>query len=201
MAACARTLREQGLVRGWRDELYAIRSPRDGKTLFEIERAAVHRFGFASKGVNLNGYVGVGASIRMWVARRSLAKPIDPGMLDTLVGGGVASGFTVWETLLKESGEEAGIPPTLARKARSVGSVHSVHEVDDGLHDEVVYIYDLALPADFVPTARDGEVASFELTAVSDVAMRLAHGEFTVEAALVGSDFLDRHRLGRHPDP
>ena len=43
----------------------------------------------------------------MWIARRSPAKAIDPGMLDNLVGGGVAAGQTITTTLIKEAWEEA----------------------------------------------------------------------------------------------
>ncbi len=43
----------------------------------------------------------------MWIARRSPTKPIDPGMLDNLVGGGLAAGLTVAQTLVKEGWEEA----------------------------------------------------------------------------------------------
>lgn len=193
MSTCALALRDRGLVRGWRNEQYAIRSPRDGRTLFEIERSAVHRFGFASRGSNLNGYVGEGTSARLWIARRSPGKPIDPGMLDTMVGGGVAAGLTPWETMIKESGEEAGVPPALAGKAQPMGSVHSAREVDDGFHDETIFMYELPLPESFTPVARDGEVAAFRLTAMREVATQLVRGEFTAEAALVVGDFIDRH--------
>ncbi len=54
------------------------------------------------------------ARSRMWLARRSPAKAIDPGMLDNLVGGGIAAGQSVAATVVKEAWEEAGIAATLA---------------------------------------------------------------------------------------
>lgn len=169
--------------------------PRDGTPLFEIERAAIRRFGLTAYGANLNAYVGGGSTLRIWVARRSLSKPVDPGLLDNLVGGGVASGYTAWETLLKECDEEAGIPRDVASQARPAGSVHSLHEVPEGLHNEVVYVYDLPLQPTFVPANCDGEVSEFRLAAVHDVLAWLERGDFAVEAGLVARDFMRRHGL------
>lgn len=198
LAACVCDLAKAGIIAGWRDERYTICSGRDGNRLFDVERAAVRRFGLIGHAAHLNGYVGNDAALRMWVARRSQSKAIDPGRLDSLVGGGVAAGYTAWETLLKESEEEAGIPCTLASAARPAGFLWSEHEVADGLHREVLFVYDLALPASFVPVNGDGEVAAFHLMSVEDVRRSLQRGQFSVEAGLVADDFLCRRDLGQY---
>lgn len=190
---CTRALARAGLVTGWRNERYAIGSTQRPTVLFDIERAAMHRFGLLAHGANLNGYVGEAASLHLWIARRSERKPIDPGLLDTLVGGGIGVGYTAWETLIKESAEEAGLPRDLVLQARSATPVRNVREVPDGLHRELVCVYDLALPASFEPVNRDGEVAGFHLASVQTVRAWLDGGRFSTEPGLVTRDFLRRH--------
>lgn len=192
LAACARELARGGIVLGWRDERYTIWSQHDGARLFDIERAAMRCFGLVAHAAHLNGYADDGAAVRMWIARRSLSKSVDPGKLDNLVGGGVAVGYTVWETLLKECGEEAGIPRALATAAQPRGSLWSAHEVAGGLHRERIFVYDLALPEAFTPKNCDGEVAEFYLMTLRDVSTVIGGGEFSAEAGLVAGDFLYR---------
>lgn len=200
LALCTHALAETGIITGWRNESYTIRSRHDGTPLFSIERAAVRRFGVTGYSANLNGYVRNDNDLCLWVARRSPRKPIDPGLLDNLVGGGIASGYSAWDTLIKECGEEAGIPEGLAACARPTGSLCSLHEVPEGLHSEIVYVYDLALSRAFVPTNRDGEVASFCLASIPDILVWLARGEFTFEASLVVRDFIRRYGLAVSSD-
>ncbi len=198
LAPCVRALARAGIITGWRDETYAIRSTPGNRTLFHIERAAMHRFGLTAFGVNLNGYVDDAAPGSMWIARRSAGKPIDPGMLDTLVGGGIGSGFNAWDTLLKESREEAGIPGALAARATFTGCVHTCREVPDGLHREFVFTYDLVLPRGFVPANQDGEVSDLRLLPAGTVLGLIGRGAFTVEAGLVALDSLFRRGLVDH---
>src|SRR4051794_16908072 len=93
----------------------------------------------------------------LWFARRSAAKAIDAGMLDNLVGGGIAAGETVARTVVREAWEEAGIAASIAVTARPVGALHVRRPQDDGLHDEVIFAHDLELAGDFAPDNQDGE--------------------------------------------
>jgi len=131
--------------------------------------------------------------LRVWIARRSATKSIDPGLLDTLVGGGIPSGQDPWQALLRESHEEAGIPQGLASRAAAAGMLEVRHEVREGLHSEILYAHDLEVPADFRPRNVDGEVGEFMLLSGAQTAERIANGEFTVEAGLVTLDFLLRN--------
>jgi 8-oxo-dGTP pyrophosphatase MutT (NUDIX family) len=196
LAQCTRQLAQEKFINGWRGETYAVFSKHSGAPpLFHIERAAMRRFGLTARGASLNAYVGSGASLRMWLARRSPTKPIDPGLLDNLVGGGVASGYAPWETLLKESYEEANLPVDVAANARFTGTVSSLREVCEGVHSEIIYVYDLALPTRFIPTNRDGEVSELRLATVPELLAMLEQREFSVEAGLIVIDFLLRHAL------
>ncbi|MDX1576204.1 MAG: DUF4743 domain-containing protein, partial [Kiloniellales bacterium] len=60
VAPVVRRLANDGLVTGWRDELYPVCAAFDAPALFAIERAAAVRFGLRSFGVHLMGYVKSG---------------------------------------------------------------------------------------------------------------------------------------------
>ncbi|MDT7951049.1 MAG: NUDIX domain-containing protein [Acetobacteraceae bacterium] len=143
----------------WRDEAFDLRADPDGPALAQIDRGALPLFGLGAIGVHLNGLVGD----RLWVARRSRGKPLDPGKLDHLVAGGVAAGDTVTSTVLKEAAEEACLPPALAANARAVGRIRYAMERAEGLRRDTLFCFDLELPAGFEPRAADGEVEAFEL--------------------------------------
>ena len=169
----------EGFIPGWRNERYRI------EDLFEIERAAARPFGLTTQAVHVNGIVGA----RMWLARRSPTKPIDPGMLDNLVGGGIPSGLSVFDTLVKEAWEEAGIPAELACTATRGGMVKILREVPEGVQSEVIYVYDLQLPESFQPKNQDGEVSEFMLLPLEKV---FESKELTHDAQLVARDYRAR---------
>src|ERR1700682_1229689 len=98
-----RALSAAGRLSAWRDERYAVADVFGGESLFLIERAAARFFGIKTYAVHINGLVaGTGVAgtsgVGMWIARRSALKGIDPGMLDNVVGGGIAAGSTVRST-------------------------------------------------------------------------------------------------------
>ena len=191
MARVARELAARGLLSPWRDETYAIAAESATTPWFHLERSAVRFFGFAARAVHVNGLTDGGRS--MWIAQRSPHKAIDPGMFDNLVGGGVAAGLSIAQTLVKEAWEEAGIGPALAGKATFAGRLHTLHEVPDGLHAETIEAFDLVLPADFIPANQDGEVAGFRKLAVDDVVRELeSDAPYTIDAGLVAIDCLMR---------
>lgn len=181
-------LAAEGFIPGWRNERYRIAE------LFEIERAAARPFGFATQAVHVNGIV----ADSMWLARRSRTKPTDPGMLDNLIGGGMTSGLSTEEVLVKEAWEEAGVPAELARRATPGGKVELLREVAEGVQCETIHVYDLELPREFTPQNQDGEVAELKLVSLEE-ARRLAveTDELTVDAALVALDFFSRRSAPR----
>ena len=68
------------------------------------------------------------------------------------------SDITCAANVVKECGEEAGIPPELAARAIPVGYVSYVSLSGEGLKPDVLFCYDLQLPADFQPVPHDDEV-------------------------------------------
>ena len=177
----------EGFIPGWRNERYRIEG------LFEIERAAARPFGLTTQAVHVNGIVGE----RMWLARRSPTKPIDPGVLDNLVGGGLTAGLSHQQVLVKEAWEEAGIPAQLAATARRVAGLSVLREVPEGVQSELIEAYDLELPEDFKPSNQDGEVSEFRLLRFSEVPDQ----PLTFEATLVARDCLSRRSARPGPAP
>ena len=194
LATVCAGLRDSGWVRGWRNEHYAVLGESDGVLKFTLERAAVKRFGVRGHAVHVNGLVRAPDGVAMWIATRSRSKPTDPGRLDNLVGGGVPTGDGVEATLVRECAEEAGIAPAHARRVAAAGEIRFMRRHAEGVDANHIHVFDLELPADFVPRAVDGEVERFELMPLAQVRARLEQPErFSVDAALVAAACLERH--------
>ncbi|CAB3788306.1 NUDIX hydrolase [Pararobbsia alpina] len=188
-------LAARGRITGWRNEIYAVRNRFDDPPLAFIERAASRFFGTQTFAAHLNGIVRLAdaQAPQMWIARRSLSKATDPGMLDNLVGGGIGWGYGVEQTLYKECWEESGLPEDLARRAVRGGTLHVLQEIEEGTQAEQLFIFDLDLDADFVPRNQDGEVADHRLAGIAQVREWIADARMTVDASLAALDWMDRH--------
>ncbi len=188
-------LAADGRIPGWRNETYAIRNAFDAPPLAFIERAASRFFGTMTYAVHLNGIVEVaGRAPELWIARRSETKATDPGMLDNVVAGGIGWGMGVAETLVKECWEEAGMAPELAAKAVQGRSFHVLQSLPEGTQAEEIFVFDLALPADFSPRNQDGEVGEHRLAGIGEVARWIEEGMMTVDASLATIDLLLRRQ-------
>lgn len=197
-----RKLREEGLFPGWRDEPYPVGTDFHAAPLLKMERAAVPSFGVRAYGIHVNGYVESGEGLQVWVARRSRFKPTGPGKLDHLVAGGQPFGIGLTENLVKESAEEASLPQPLARSARPAGFVSYVMENEEGIRNDVLFVYDLAVPPGFAPENTDGEIEEFFLWPLERVVRTLESGDdFKFNVALVIIDFLVRRGLLAPDDP
>lgn len=190
------TLRADGVTPAWRNEAYPVGVDFASEPLLEMDRSAVPTFGIKAYGLHVNGFVRDGDAIRMWIGRRADDKPTFPGMLDNMVAGGQPIGLTLEENLIKEAAEEADVPAALARQARPVGAITYCAEVPEGLKPDVLFAYDLELPADFTPRNTDGEIAEFFLLPVEDVLETVATTtDFKFNCNLVIIDFAVRHGL------
>jgi len=197
MAEVTRELAKEGVVRGWRDEAVSIAERHGAPELMRVERAASRHFGFLAHAAHMNGFTRIGGRTHVWIARRSPRKAIDPDRLDNLVGGRIAAGMSVDETLRKEAWEEAGIPPALLADVNCAGAVRVEYPVPEGLHREILFVHDAWLPADFKPVNQDGEVADIVRMPVEDVIQEILAGEMTLDAGAVMIDGL--LRLGAIP--
>jgi 8-oxo-dGTP pyrophosphatase MutT (NUDIX family) len=180
----------------FRGEDFDVRADVDGPVLAVLDRGALPSFGVIGVGAHLNGLVRRDGAWWLWVARRAANKKLDPGKLDHLVAGGVAAGFSPFETLVKEAAEEAGLPAELAGQAVEVGRFAYACERPEGLRRDFLHAYDLVLPEDFLPVAADGEVAGFELLPLDQVFEMVAGGdEFKFNVNLVLVDLFLRYGL------
>ena len=193
----ARTLAAEGLLTAWRDERYAVAPAFGAPPWFLLERAAARYFGVHTHAAHVNGLVRQGQEMWMWLARRSPKKAIDPGLLDNLVGGGIAAGQTIADAVIKEAWEEAGITAALARRAQPAGTVEICRTQPDGLQRETIFVHDLWMPVASTPACQDGEVVAHRLVSLSEAARLIAEAEgpdvATADSSLVVLDCLLRH--------
>src|SRR5690348_7723514 len=192
----------EGIISKWRYECFTV-APRWGATPhFKIDRGAVPFFGVKAYGVHLNGFKCEGDALQLWIGRRSPKKAVAPGKLDNLVAGGIGYPHGLFETLIKECGEEASIPEPLAKRSVPVGAVSYRMEVKHGLRDDVRFCYDLDWSQDFVPQIGDDELVCVELLDPRD-ALSLAAGgapsTFNVHLLLI--DFGLPHGIIPPEDP
>lgn len=182
VANIALALNNAGCVPRWRDELLDLWTT-DGKAIGAIERGVVRPLGALTRAVHLNAWSAAGG---LWVARRSLTKPTDPGMWDTLVGGLIGLGEPVQLALERESFEEAGLSADNLASRTPIRTVALMRRrLPEGYQRELVLTSECVLPDSVVPENQDGESMTIECLAPQTVLKMLEHGDFTVEASLV----------------
>lgn len=196
IAGVLEVLRQEGLIEGWRNELYPAVQAFHDEPAFLMERAAAPHFGIKAYGVHINGFVVLpDGSREIWVAKRSAAKPTWPGKLDHIAAGGQPHGLSCMANVVKECQEEASIPAALAARAKPVGAVSYTALQPAGLKRDVLFCFDLELPVDFIPQPLDGEVESFIRVPVPRLCELLAssQGLWKENCTLVIASWLLRH--------
>ena len=187
----------------WRNETYDVAPCWGEPPVFRLDRGAVPFFGVRAYGVHLNGYRrDDGGRLLMWIGRRAPDKRVAPDKLDNIVAGGIGNGHGIADTLVKEGEEEAAIPRRLIERAMPVGAVTYRMETRLGIRDDVLFTYDLELPAEFVPRNSDGEIVAFKLMPAESVVARIrTTDDFKFNVSLVILDFALRHGLLSPEDP
>lgn len=185
LARLAQHLRQQGRSGPWRDECVAVKNAQ-GDVLGAIERGVVRVLGVATEAVHL---VGITPDGRVWLQQRAFDKANDPGRWDTLMGGMVAHGESLQDTLLRETWEEAGLRLGQLQGLRWGGSFAMCKPSDDagglGQLIETIHWCVATVPEGVEPRNLDGEVECFEALAGDEVARRVLDGACTDEAAWV----------------
>ncbi len=198
LSTLSHTLQKEGIVKNWRDELYAIHSEDyESPTIFEIERGVAPLLGLKAFGVHVNGYVLKNDIHYLWIAKRSQSRVISPSKLDQIAAGGLPSGISIRENVYKECIEEANISLEIAEQAVFTGKIQYMTQDDFGIRNDTLYLFDLELPGAFVPHNNDGEVEGFSLYSPQQLIECLKSPEdsqgIKPNSALVMLDFLKRH--------
>lgn len=194
-AQVLRGMQADSIISHLRGEFFPVVPEFAAPPLAEVDRSALVPFGLRALGVHANGYVRTPHGLAVWVARRARHLLVAPGMLDNLVGGGHGLGYTVLETLAKEGAEEAGLDASQIAQAIAVGGITNYRAVANGFRHEFIYIFDIELPASFVPQSHDNEVESFQLLPLPDILALLASSTsiFSKNPGMVLLDFALRH--------
>lgn len=195
LASFSNDLRDAGLVKNWRDELFAVYLDIEREQeIFQLERGVVPLFALQAHGVHLNGYTTINGEPHIWIGQRSESRVISPLKYDQLVAGGLPANLSLKDNLFKEAHEEAGIPRELVEPAVYAGHIRYMTEDEFGIRNDVLHCYDLELPESFVPSNQDGEVAQFKCLSVSEMVELLkVKDQFKPNTALVMLHFLLRH--------
>lgn len=190
LARLAERLRAAHLAGPWRDEQLAVPDA-SGALVGTVERALVRVLGIRTHAVHLLGFAPDG---RMWVQRRSLDKPNDPGLLDTLVGGMVPAAETSDSALQRESMEEAGLEIDRLQGVQHGGDATARRPSRDGggagYMDERIAWYRALVPEGVTPCNQDGEVSEFLLMDRAALVQAVLAGQFTAEAGLLLAEAL-----------
>jgi len=176
-----------------RGEMFPVVTRWGEAPLALIDRGAVPVFGLKAFGIHINGYVRGKDGLKLWIGRRALDKAVEPGKLDNMVAGGQPAGLSLTDNLVKEAHEEAGVPRELALRAVPAGAITYRMEAERGLKPDTMFVYDLEVPADFVPRNQDGEITAFMLMDPGEVIEQVRSSyDFKFNVNLVLIDFLIR---------
>jgi len=193
---------QSGILSSWVGEQYDVNTGFNQPSFFTIERAAASLLGIKKYGIHLNAWVEKQGEMYLWVAKRAMDKHTFPGRLDHLVAGGHGSGYSIKETMIKECGEEANIPPAIAQQAQPVSMISYVMDNKQKLQQDNLFVYDLLLDADFLPHNTDGEAEEFYLWPVDKVLQRVANSrDYKTNCNLVIIDFAIRHGFLKPDEP
>ncbi len=191
-----------GHIDKWRNEFFAVAPHWGMRPHLKLDRGAVSFFGVKAFGVHLNGYCRDDGPVKLWIGRRAADKKVAPDKLDNLVAGGIGIEHGLTATLTKEAAEEAAMSKDLISHARPVGAITYRMESPHGLRDDTLFVYDIDVPATFLPRNTDGEIIAFTLMDAAEVIDRVrTTDDFKFNVSLVVIDFAIRHGLITADDP
>ena len=194
LAEIAAVWAQTGIIQKLRKEIYPARKSWSGPEYFRLDRALAPIFGVRAYGVHLNGFVEKPDGYFMWIGKRSADRRIEPNKFDNMVAGGQPADLSLMENLIKESAEEANLPPALAAKSSPVGTISYCFENEVGLKPDTLFCYDLRVPSNFTPNNQDGEIADFRLMSINEALALIREGDsFKFNVSLVILDFAIRH--------
>ena len=181
LASVAQKLRLADQAPGWRNELLDVWS--GDLQIGAIERGVMRPLGLLTRAVHLNAWNESG---KLWVARRALSKPTDPGMWDTLVGGLVGHAEPADLALVRESEEEAGLVERQITQRTPLRKIAQMQrQLREGYQIEDVLTSECVLPDEVTPENQDGEVMEIVCLPPGKLVQMIMDSQFTHEASIV----------------
>ncbi len=186
-------LHQKGVIDTWVGEIYPLVMKFGETPRMYVERAATMYLGVKGFGVHANGLVKKDDGIYVWIGTRTMDKPFWPGKLDQMVAGGQPAKISLLDNLVKEAAEEANIPEQMARQANYITALSYCCEGSRGLNPDTLFVYDIWIPESFIPENTDGEVTSFQLLSLKELASIVeSTSDFKENCDLVNIDLLLR---------
>jgi isopentenyldiphosphate isomerase len=198
MDTATQMLIDHKFIKKRHSDMYPVSSGPGQPPLCLLNRNAAPYFGITSVGVHLLCYKNHPQDVSLWMAQRAANKAHFPSLWDPTVAGGQPANLSLWENVVKEAQEEAGVTRNQLEKAQSVSCLSLMTSKVDGtcLKQSLYYCWELHVDDNFEPTAVDGEVAKFELWNAATLMEEVQSGSRLRPAMrLVIADFLIRHGI------
>eukprot|EP00751_Fragilariopsis_kerguelensis_P006421 CAMPEP_0170795890 /NCGR_PEP_ID=MMETSP0733-20121128/24452_1 /TAXON_ID=186038 /ORGANISM="Fragilariopsis kerguelensis, Strain L26-C5" /LENGTH=379 /DNA_ID=CAMNT_0011145983 /DNA_START=11 /DNA_END=1151 /DNA_ORIENTATION=- len=174
----------------------------EGEIIASVNRMAAPFLGVTSVGIHLLCYIcdSNNNNKSLWLAQRASNKSKYPLYWDPTVAGGQPVDINLFQNVIKEAGEEAGInPESVIQNAISTGCLSQMTCKPNGtcMKQSLYYTWDMQVDREtFVPKSVDGEVANFELSTAEELENEVRYGNRLRPAMiLVVTDFLMRHGI------
>lgn len=171
------------------DDWYSVGNRQN--PLFEMRRFYSPYMGIRRYASRVNAFHGD----QMWIVKRGTGVHEYPGRLDNLIGAGQVVGRTIFEHMVVEAHEEAGLSAEDCTHAVCASMIHTCRHTSQGfLFDENIYIYDLDTQGTIMPhIVNEWEVQAIEQWPFDRVLKSIRTSEeFRPEAALCLIDFFIR---------
>ena len=98
--------------------------------------------------------------------------------------------------MIKEASEEAALPTEFSSKIKPVGVISYSHEENSCPKPDLIFVFDIELPLDFVPNNIDGEVSEFKLLPAKQVlSITSDTSDLKFNCAAVNIDFFIRKEI------
>ena len=160
--------------------------------IFNVPRNILPLFGFPAYGVHCNGWNYKNKSYHMILSKRSENIENFPGLYDNLVGGGQPKNLSLYENLLKESNEEAGLNEKDLQRSRFIAlkSYFPIHK--ENFEPSTIAIYDIEISDLKKLKNQDGEISKFRSFEISEIMTLLEKKLIKPNSVIPIADFLIR---------
>ncbi|AGF48761.1 NUDIX domain-containing protein [Candidatus Kinetoplastidibacterium galati] len=169
-------------IKKWNSEILDIIGP-NYEVLGHIERSAARLLGLKTRSVHMNSWLN---NKELWISKRSSKKSINPGKLETIVGGLVSKGEKPEQSLIRECYEEANL---IENDILTKGKLYKILDIkkitDEGYQIEELLSQTSLLKKDFCPINNDGEVDSFQKFRIENITHEILSDNFTTESSII----------------